>query len=50
MVRVSMRERGEFGRVAEAHGVTVAEFLRRYVRAELARLDLDRKAPPQAPR
>ena len=35
VIRVSMRERGDFGEVAKRHGVSVAELLRRYVRREL---------------
>ena len=35
VIRVSMRERGDFGELAKIRGVTIAELLRRYVRREL---------------
>ena len=36
MIRVSMRERGDFGELAKLRGVSIAELCRSYVRRELA--------------
>jgi hypothetical protein len=46
VIRVTMRERGDFGELAKIRGVTIAEMLRQYVQRELARAKADAKRRP----